>query len=61
MSFIVFKRNSHKIKDKGQRLNPREWFVVPFEAIEQAIQLILNENIIHYEYDPSQEKVILKG
>lgn len=47
--------------DKGQRLNPREWFVVPFEAIEQAIQLILNENIIHYEYDPSQEKVILKG
>jgi hypothetical protein len=37
--------------EKGQRMNPREWFVVPFEVIEEAIQLILNENIVNYEYD----------
>lgn len=37
--------------EKGQRLNPREWFVVPFEVIEETIQLILNENIVNYEYD----------
>ena len=30
--------------EKGQRLNPREWFVVPFDIIEETIQLILNEN-----------------
>ncbi|MEZ5049706.1 MAG: GIY-YIG nuclease family protein [Saprospiraceae bacterium] len=29
--------------EQGQRLNPREWFVVPFEVIEEAIQLILHE------------------
>ncbi|OIP48102.1 MAG: hypothetical protein COZ16_08165 [Flavobacteriaceae bacterium CG_4_10_14_3_um_filter_31_253] len=46
--------------DKGQRLNPREWFVVPFDVIEETIQLILNENIVNYEYDPSTKKVKLK-
>jgi len=46
--------------DKGQRLNPSEWFVVPFDVIEETIQLILNENIVNYEYDPSTKKVKLK-
>lgn len=46
--------------EQGQRLNPREWFVVPFEVIEEAIQLILNENIVNYEYDPLTKKIKLK-
>lgn len=46
--------------EKGQRLNPREWFVVPFEVIEEAIQLILNENIVNYEYDTELKKIKLK-
>jgi len=47
--------------EKGQRLNPREWFVVPFEVIEEAIQLILNENIVNYEYDTELKKIKLKS
>lgn len=46
--------------EKGQRLNPREWFVVPFEVIEETIQLILNENIVNYEYDTVMKKIKLK-
>ncbi|WP_442267642.1 GIY-YIG nuclease family protein [Tenacibaculum sp. ZS6-P6] len=46
--------------DKGQRLNPREWFVVPLEVIEEAIQLILNENITNFEYDVMNKKLKLK-
>jgi hypothetical protein len=46
--------------EKGQRLNPREWFVVAFEVIEETIQLILNENIVNYEYDPLTKKIKLK-
>lgn len=46
--------------EKGQRLNPREWFVIPFEVIEETIQLILNENILNYEYDPLTKKIKLK-
>ncbi len=45
--------------EKGQRLNPREWFVVPFEIIEEAIELILNEDIINYKYD-SDAKLIIR-
>jgi hypothetical protein len=37
--------------EKGQRFNPREWFVVPIKAIEEAIKLILDERIMNYEYD----------
>jgi hypothetical protein len=46
--------------EKGQRLNPREWFVVPFDVIEETIQLILNESIVNYEYDPLTKKIKLK-
>lgn len=45
---------------KGQRITPREWFVVPFEVIEEAIQLILNESIVNYEYDFSNKKIEIK-
>jgi hypothetical protein len=46
--------------EKGQRLSPREWFVVPFEIIEETIQLILNENIVNYEYDTETKRIKLK-
>ena len=47
--------------DKGQRLNPREWFVVPFPVIEEAIHLILKETILNYKYDAMNHKIVLKG
>jgi hypothetical protein len=46
--------------ENGQRLNPREWFVVPFEVIEETIQLILNETIVNYEYDVETKRIKLK-
>jgi predicted DNA-binding transcriptional regulator len=52
--------NIDLFNEKGQRLNPREWFVVPFEVIEETILLILNENIVHYEYDTEAQRIKLK-
>ena len=46
--------------DNGQRINPREWFVVPFDVIEETIQLIINGNILNYIYDPTAKKIKLK-
>ncbi|MBU2939850.1 GIY-YIG nuclease family protein [Lacinutrix sp. C3R15] len=46
--------------DKGQRINPREWFVVPFEIIDEAIQLILNGNIVNYTFDVESMSIKLK-
>ena len=43
--------------DKEQRATPREWFVVPLEVIREAIELILSEKIMNYEYD-KENKVI---
>lgn len=45
---------------QGKRITPREWFVVPFEEIERAIELILNEQIINYKYSRELEKIVLK-
>ena len=33
------------------RHTPREWFIAPLEVIEQAIQLIINGEIVKYRYD----------
>lgn len=45
---------------KGLRITPREWFVVPFEVIEEAIHLILTESIMDYEYDVESEMIKIK-
>jgi hypothetical protein len=36
---------------KGVRHTPRERFVVPLAAIEQAISLIISGEIVNYSYD----------
>jgi len=46
--------------NKGVRHSPREWFVVPFLAIEEAISFIIDERIINYRYDKERQIVIEK-
>lgn len=46
--------------EKGQRITPREWFIVPFKIIEEAIQMILNESIVNYKYDSLNKKIVTK-
>ncbi len=41
----------------GRTKNATEWFSVPWEAIEQAIQLITLDQIQYYYYDPSSMKL----
>lgn len=46
--------------NKGQRITPREWFVVPFDVLDEAIALILSGTILNYEYDPNSQMIRLK-
>ncbi len=46
--------------DNGQRITPREWFVVPRNIIDEAIQLIINRSIVYYMYDSKRKKIVLK-
>lgn len=35
----------------GQRQVPREWFIVPFQIIDEAINLLIKGTIINYRYN----------
>ena len=45
---------------KGKRHTPREWFIAPMEVIEQAIELIINGNIVNYKFDPENMVIVKK-
>jgi hypothetical protein len=49
------------IKDeKGRRITPREWFVVPFQIIEKVISLIETGDIVNYKYDSVNQALLEK-
>lgn len=44
-----------EIKDRfGNPVVPREWFLVPIQAIDKGVELIRDGSISQYEYDPKQ-------
>lgn len=45
---------------QGNRYIPREWFSVPLEEINTALDLLINRIIIHYKYDVDKMQVVLK-
>lgn len=48
------------IENNGYRISPREWFDIPLPIIIEAINLIVNGNIIEYKYDRETQAIILK-
>ena len=47
--------------NKGKRYNPREWFIVPLDAIERAITLIISGEIINYEFDRESKSIVKRN
>lgn len=47
-----------QIDRSGVNYDPSEWFVVPLNAINQAIGMIMSGEIVDYIYDSQQEKLI---
>ncbi len=51
-----------EIQDRfGRALRPREWFLVPLDVIDEAVQHMLDGTITEYAYDPSEAKLQRKG
>lgn len=47
------------IEDRfGQSVKPREWFLLPLSAIEQAVQAIRDGTIQNKRYDPQQAQFV---
>lgn len=44
--------------ERGVIISPREWFCVKLDVISEAVELILNNRINDYVYDPSLEKIV---
>ena len=54
-------RLSVEIKDRfGKPVVPREWFMVPLSAIDQAVEKIKSGAITKYVYDPARAQIILR-
>ena len=48
-----------QVKDRfGNLVSPKEWFLVPLEIIQDAIQKIIDGTITEYIYDPSEGKLV---
>lgn len=45
---------------QGNMCRPREWFSVPLEQINTAIDLIVNGQIVNYRYNSTTKKIELK-
>ena len=43
---------------KGIRHTPREWFIVPYPVVCQAIYFILNGEIVNYKYDAENKEIV---
>lgn len=48
------------IDNEGATKNPKEWFSVPYDVIEDTIELIYSGEIVDYVYDAKAEKLIKK-
>lgn len=45
------------IGNDGKPYHPREWYCVPYEAIDQAINMISTHEIVDYFYDQNDQKI----
>lgn len=43
---------------KGKPHSPREWFMIPYSVIQDAIPLIITGKIVHYRYDSELQKIV---
>jgi hypothetical protein len=47
--------------EKQRRHIPQEWFIAPLHVIDQAIEMIITEEIVKFKYDQVLEVIVLKS
>ena len=47
-----------QVDKTGRDYDPSEWFVVPRNVIDQAIELIISGEIVHYSYDADIRRLV---
>lgn len=59
--FADVRLNLTQADRKGRAYDPSEWFVVPRDVIDQAIELIISGDIVGYVYDAKGQKLVTQG
>ena len=61
-SFFGKSNVSFEVIDKcGNIHHPKEWFIAPLSIIEEAINLIINDDISKYEYNEEMKLIVKKS
>jgi len=53
--------NFEIIDKDGNTHHPKEWFIAPLSIIEEAISLIVNNDISRYEYNPEMKLIVKRN
>lgn len=56
--FAAVRLNLTQVDLKGSAYDPSEWFVVPRDAIDQAIEMIVSGEIVHFRYDVATRRLV---
>jgi len=49
------------VADKqGKNHQPKEWFIAPLEVIQQAVELLVNGQIMGYQYNKFKKQIELR-
>lgn len=57
--FFASVRLDMELKDRfGSQVEPKEWFLVPLSAIEEAMEKVINGTIGEFRYDPKSARII---
>ncbi len=60
--FFSAARLDLQLKDRfGEGVEPREWFLVPFKVIEEAIEKLIDGSIADFRYEPATAKIVKHG
>ena len=58
--FSNVRLNLSQVGPNGEIYNPSEWFIVPIDAIDQAIEMTVNGDITDFTYDPATQTFIYR-
>lgn len=47
-----------QVDRKGRNYDPSEWFVVPYDVINQAVTMIMSGEITNYVYDKTERRLV---
>lgn len=59
--FSDVRLNLSQVGPNGEIYNPSEWFIVPIDAIDQAIEMTINGDITDFTYNPTTQTFIYRG